>query len=479
MKRAWAHQYATADLLHRADTDPEGVINELRAAPGTPPTITNRILQIEGTAQEPDLERGRRTAASSTRPGSTSSSRSGRISRNGRSDAELLALRADKGSAREMTEANRADNEAYLRKRASPRRRARSTSRTSSGPPARPRCSRPIRTSRSPTCSPTRSARRRPQQMIEANPRSSTASSPAACAVGRRQDGRLGAGRRLDLRCCGPTCASRSSRAPRASSCRSERTTFRASRRGRGHDRRGAAHRPWTKPIDAQRVHRQARRRGRARRPTAVPGEHAARPRRQARRGSIEGEQNALLKSYEPQPGEGFADAAKRQDALAKAIAQVRTARAKDPEFKARIEGSIAEAARTGKARIRSARRSSRRHLGKDDGTRAYNHYRASLRLGRDAQSVGDLSPPSRRAAQSYEPQPGARLRRHGQAPRGRSRRRSRGQQGEGRRSGAFAIKRLPASGEAYKAFSATLSNPTASEADRAGGRARLRHQGR
>jgi hypothetical protein len=117
-------------------------------------------------------------------------------------------------------------------------------------------------------------------------------------------------------------------------------------------------------------------------------------------------EQDALLKGYNPQPGEGFGEAAKRQDALAKVIEQVRAARAKDPEFKARIEGSIGEAARTGRASNPVSITEFQARLGADAGTAAYNQYRASLRLGRDAQTVTDLSSDEQNALlRSYEPE--------------------------------------------------------------------------
>lgn len=111
-KQAWAHQYATADALHRADTDPQGVLNELRAAPGSNDAITNRIVQIEGPGK---------AATSSAVGGMTDSTWLSLIKTNrpdlaqGQSDQSLLALRADKGLLRDMTEANRASNESYLK----------------------------------------------------------------------------------------------------------------------------------------------------------------------------------------------------------------------------------------------------------------------------------------------------------------------------------------------------------------------------
>lgn len=116
MKKTWAHQYATADALRRADTDPEGVINELRAKPGSNEAITNRILQIEGT--------GKNAKSSATGAGQfIDSTWLDVLKRNrpdlaqGRGDSELLALRGDKRLGREMTDAYRSENEAYLKKK--------------------------------------------------------------------------------------------------------------------------------------------------------------------------------------------------------------------------------------------------------------------------------------------------------------------------------------------------------------------------
>lgn len=115
-KQSFAHQYALADGVVRSQRDPQGVLNELRAAPGSGDAVTNRILSIEGT----------------TKNGKSSATGTGQfidgtwldmIKRNrpdiadGRSDDELLALRGDRALGREMTEAYRRENVAFLQKR--------------------------------------------------------------------------------------------------------------------------------------------------------------------------------------------------------------------------------------------------------------------------------------------------------------------------------------------------------------------------
>lgn len=112
-KKSWAQQYATADLLARSDTDPMGVINELRAKPGSPEQIDNRIVEVEGSGSNP--------ASSAAGTGQfTNSTWLDVLKRNrpdlaqGRSDDELLALRADKQLGHEMVGRYREENTKYL-----------------------------------------------------------------------------------------------------------------------------------------------------------------------------------------------------------------------------------------------------------------------------------------------------------------------------------------------------------------------------
>lgn len=113
MKRDWAHQYATADVLSRSNTDPQGVINELRAAPGSPDAITNRIISIEGE--------GKNGKSSATGIGQfTDGTWLDMIKRNrpdlaqGRSDQDILTLRNDKLLARDMVGKFQAENATAL-----------------------------------------------------------------------------------------------------------------------------------------------------------------------------------------------------------------------------------------------------------------------------------------------------------------------------------------------------------------------------
>ena len=112
-KQNWAHQYAAADALARADTDPQGVINELRAAPGSDDAMVNRILAAEGT--------GRAVGSSAQGAGRfTDATWLDEIKRNrpdlaqGASDNDILALRADPSLGRNMTAAYLKENRSFL-----------------------------------------------------------------------------------------------------------------------------------------------------------------------------------------------------------------------------------------------------------------------------------------------------------------------------------------------------------------------------
>lgn len=113
MKQAWAQQYAVAAGITLADRDPYAAINEFRAAPGSDAEITNRILKNEGTGKNP--------RSSATGYGNFIDStwldimkRARPDLAQGRSDSEILALRADRNLGVEMTEKYRAENAAFL-----------------------------------------------------------------------------------------------------------------------------------------------------------------------------------------------------------------------------------------------------------------------------------------------------------------------------------------------------------------------------
>lgn len=115
-KQEFAHQYALADGIVRSQRDPQGVINELRAAPGSGDAVTNRILQVEGTSKN---AKSSATGAGQFIDGTWLDvlKRNRPELADGRSDEELLALRSDGRLGREMTDAYRRENADFLQKR--------------------------------------------------------------------------------------------------------------------------------------------------------------------------------------------------------------------------------------------------------------------------------------------------------------------------------------------------------------------------
>lgn len=119
MKQQHAHQFALAHGIARSDVDPAGVLNELRAKPGSPEQIDNRIIQVESNGDP--LAKNPRSSASGLGQFTNATwlalikSEKPELAKD-RTDSELLALRADKNLSREMVTANRVRNTAALTK---------------------------------------------------------------------------------------------------------------------------------------------------------------------------------------------------------------------------------------------------------------------------------------------------------------------------------------------------------------------------
>lgn len=119
MKQTWAHQFAIAEGVERSKTDPQGVINDLRAAPGSDDATVNRIIQAEG--QGPNANSSANGTGQFTDKTWLSLIKQKRPDlAEGQTDDAILAMRADKNLARDMVTANLNDNRAYMKARGVP-----------------------------------------------------------------------------------------------------------------------------------------------------------------------------------------------------------------------------------------------------------------------------------------------------------------------------------------------------------------------
>ena len=464
MKRNFAYQFVTADLLSRADSDPEGVINQLRAKPGSDADVTNRIVRVEGEGQN--------TRSSASGVGQfVDATWIDVLKRNrpdlaeGRSDADLLLLRADKTLARSMTDALRRENVEQLTRRgleATPGNQYLAHFLGAGGAAAVLKAdpNMPVIDVLAKAVGPDKA-----RQMVDANP--SILQGQLAGSVKQWADRKMGGqtpgssaiydNLRPDVREQVLARAETMLNKKHVDDltdfkARIEDTQAEAARTGRA-----------TNPLQLTDF---IGRLGAAAGPGAYQKYKASLDlgRDVSRVASLDpDEQDRLLQTYEPKPGAGFADQARRQDALQKAIDEDRKTRAKDPAFKARIENSIAEAARNGEPKDGIPRDEFEKRFGKDVGGRAYESYAKALKLGRDVRDIGDLSSDEQdRLLQSYEPVAGAddfvdASKRHESLAKAIQQVES-----EKRKDpAAFAITRLPAVGEAYAKFSEAVSDPT------------------
>lgn len=118
-KRAFGGNLAHGLLLQQAQTDPQGALNHIRAAPGSDAELVERFIQVE-SGGDPNAKDPNSTAAglaSFTAPTwlDLIKSQHPELAK-GRSDQDLLALRADPGLQREMTGALIAQNRASLQR---------------------------------------------------------------------------------------------------------------------------------------------------------------------------------------------------------------------------------------------------------------------------------------------------------------------------------------------------------------------------
>ena len=330
MKDSWAHSAGVGVGLARADIDPTGASNEVRAAPGSPDQITNRILQNEGVGKD------RRSSAvggfidgtwldliRSQRPDLAQ----------GKSDADILALRADAGLRRDMTDAYRNQNTAYLKGQgldANPGNQYLAHFLGPAGAAAVLKADpkKPVADVLAEAFGPAKE-----KAMIDANPEvlgGKLAGSVVGWAQGKMGGAIPGGGHIYDWlddnqrrQIAGYAANKLEALQLDRSSDLKQRVEDTASEAART----GYATNPVTQsefvatqgPIAGPKAYAQYQ-----------AGLKVAADISNVARMSVE-QQNELLKSYEPQPGEGYEAAAERRDAVAKAIVQVHKERDADP----------------------------------------------------------------------------------------------------------------------------------------------------
>lgn len=467
MKQEWAHQYAIAEGLERSKTDPTGVINDLRAAPGSTEATVNRIIHAEGTAQNPsssangtgqftdktwvDLVRQKRPDLAA-----------------GQSDQDILAMRADKSLARDMVTANLNDNAAYLKNSGVAATPTNLYLAHFLGPQAAAAVAQadpkaPIGKVLAEAVGPDQAAK-----MIQANAKvlaGQQTGSVQAWAAGQMGGASAGGVHIYDI-------------------LRPDQRALlldhaeNALRKQDTDDQSNLKQRVDDSLAEAGRL-------GIAQKPVTLSEFIAA-------RGAVEGpkvfkqytdelgfladkkkvatmapaDQMALLKQYEPQPGsEGYKAAAGRQDRLSEAISA-----ADHPALKQRVDDTLTEATRTGAPQKPVTQAEFVAAAGEAEGAKAYKLYTDELGFLADQKRVAGMTPDEQAAARAkYQPaagDPGY------EAAVNRSDRLAKAikvsNDEKATDPAAFTIAHMPAAGDAFKAFLATASNIQARPADKA-----------
>jgi hypothetical protein len=158
----------------------------------------------------------------------------------------------------------------------------------------------------------------------------------------------------------------------------------------------------------------------------------------------------------------------RREHLIGYAETQQRRAQVEDlTKFKGQIEDSQAEFERTGDG-TKIPKETFTQKLGPELGEQAYQQYSANVQLSLDKQKLSGLNPAEQdELIRSYAPKAG-----EGYADQARRQdiliqARQKLNDQRDKDPAGFAVERLPASGEAYRGFLQTLSNPAASDDDR------------
>jgi hypothetical protein len=482
MKHRWGHQVASADALTRIQNgDAEGVLNELRAAPSSNDQIDNRIIQVESNGNplaksgamgshavglgqfEPDTWRA---LIKQTHPELADLP-----------DDQLLALRADPRLSREMVSALREQNTQYLQGKgveATPGNIYLAHFLGPAGAAAIAKASpnMPASMVLSAALGPEKAA-----AMVRANPRElggMTAGSVAQWANDRMGGVGPGGGHLYDLL----RADERAQLTTHAlAAVQKQQVNDDATFKQRYQDSvsealtTGTSSQPLTQedfvraygPEKAFQAYKD------------YQGQLTLGADRQRVAQMSPDEQQKLFDSYTPQPGsEGYAAAEKRQEIIGKQIEHVQQLRAQDPEFKQRVNDTIAESQRTGSVAKPIGADEFKFRFGNEEGPKAYAQYSASLRLGSDVKRVEDMSPQEQTAMLGgYDPQLQGLM--YGADYTDAAKRQEiigkAIQQARSDRDAdpaGYAIRYLPAVQDAYRTLGAALSDPTVSPADRA-----------
>jgi len=330
-KDAWAHTAGVGVGLARADIDPQGAINEVRAMPGSPQQLDNRIMHIEGPGKDP-----RSSAVGGFIDGTwldlIKSQRPDLAQ--GKSDSDLLALRADAGLRADMTEAYREQNTAALKAQGLEASPGNIYLSHFLGPGAaaavlKANPNKPV----ADVLMDVYGDPKKVQQIVDANPKvlgGQLAGSVVGWANGKMGGAIPGGGHMYDWlddnqrRQIAGYAQSKleANQLDHASTLkqRVEDTAAEAARTGYATNPVSQSEFVASKgPVDGPKAYEQYQ----AGLKTAADISNLAR--------MSADQQTELLKSYEPKPGEGYEAAAERQDAIRKAIVQVRKERDADP----------------------------------------------------------------------------------------------------------------------------------------------------
>jgi hypothetical protein len=405
-KQAFAHQYALADGIVRSQRDPQGVLNELQAQPGSGDAVTNRILQVEGFGKN----------------GKSSASGAGQfvdatwldvLKRNrpdlaeGRSDDELLALKADKTLGRQMTDIYRQENVAYLQKQGIQPTAGNQYLAHFLGPAGAAAMIKADPKMPAIDALTEVVGEKKAQAMVDANP---TILNSLAGNVRQWADGKMGGAGAHDAIYSFLPPAMRAQLAQHAQEQMDKQTaTDTSAFVTRREDtlaeaaRNGSAQQPMTQGEFVAALG--------AKKGLDAYSDYQADMKLRSDVGQVSKltpqQQDDLVKSYDPKPGEeGFADQAKRQAALQKAIETAREQR--NVKFASRITDHLAEASRTGSVTEPATKEEFIDALGRDAGMTAFQNYSDELRAKRDVRNVPPAAAAQNELVASYDVPPGA-----------------------------------------------------------------------